>query len=215
MPESATQPNSDTPSEIEPVISEPLPSQEQPSPAWWRVNRGALLLIGVPLAGALLTWLGISIFSSNPTTPPAAVIEQSPTKPAVETQPAMEATVESSAEAEPESVDPEPIDPEPPQQPDAPPSATNEVLPDVPQSALDTITGTVRVSIRVTIDNEGAVIDAAAANPGPSRYFARLSLAASKKWTFTPANAEEQRTMLVKFNYTREGVTAQASPDEE
>ena len=224
MPESATQPNSDTPSEAEPVISEPLPLQEPPSPAWWRVKRGALLLIGVPLAGALLTWLGISIFSSNPTTSPAAVIEQPPTKPAVEAQPAMEATVESSAEAEPEpvdpepvdaeSVDPEPVDPEPPQQPDAPPTTINEVIPDVPQSALDTITGTVRVSIRVTIDNEGAVVDAVAADPGPSRYFERLSVAASKKWTFTPANAEEQRTMLVKFNYTREGVTAQANPDE-
>ena len=78
-----------------------------------------------------------------------------------------------------------------------------------------TITGTVRVSIRVTLDNEGAVVDATAANPGPSRYFERLSLAASKKWTFTPANSDEPRTMLVKFNYTRDGVAAYANPDEE
>jgi TonB family protein len=215
MPESATQPQSDTPSETQPVISEPLPSPEPPPPAWWRVNRGALLLIGVPLAGALLTWLGISIFSSKPTTPPAAVAEQPATPPAVETPPAietppaMEANAVSSAEAEPESVDPEP-----PQQPDAPPSAINEVTPDVPQSALNTISGTVRVSVRVTIDNAGAVVDAAADDPGPSRYFERLSVAASKKWTFTSANSEEQRTMLVKFKFTREGVTAEASPDE-
>lgn len=222
MPESATQPQSDTPSETQPVIGEPLLAQEPPPPAWWRVNRGALLLIGVPLAGALLTWLAISIFSSNPTTPPAAVAEQPATKPAIETapaietppaietQPAMEANAASSAEAEPEPVEPEPLP-----RPYAPPSAINEVTPEVPQSALDTISGTVRVSVRVTVDNAGTVVDAAADNPGPSRYFERLSVAASKKWTFTPASSEEQRTMLVKFSFTREGVTAQASAHEE
>src|SRR5688572_3784476 len=127
MPESATQPQSDTPSDTQPVIGEPLlPPQEPPSPARWRVSKGALLLIGVPLAGALVTWLGISIFSSssNPAAPPAAVIEQPAPQPAIETQPALETNVESSAEAEPEPepVDPAPVDPEPLPPPYAPPS---------------------------------------------------------------------------------------------
>ena len=210
MPESATQPQSDNSSETQPSISEPLLPQEPPSPAQRRASSGALLLIGVPLAGALLTWLGISMFSSNPTSPPAAVTRQPATQPAIETRPAMEENVADSAEAEPVSVEPEPR-----QQPDAPPSAIDEVTPEVPQSALDTISGTVRVSVRVAIDNDGAVVDAVADDPGPSRYFERLSVAASKKWTFTSASSEEQRTMLVKFNFTREGVTAHASPDEE
>jgi TonB family protein len=211
------------------VISETPPPPEPPAPvARWRVSRSALLLIGGPLAGALLVWLGISLFSSDATTPPVVVTEQPAPQPGIETQPAVEAppaietppAMESNAanpaEAEPQPVEPEqPVAPEPAQQPDAPLSAINEVTPDVPQSALDTISGTVRVSVRVTIDKEGAVVDAAADDPGPSRYFERLSIAASKKWTFTPANSEEPRTMLVKFNFTREGVTAHADPDEE
>lgn len=221
MPESATQPQSDSPSDTQPVISEPLLSHEPP-PARWRVSRSALMLIGGPLAGALLVWLAISLFRSDPATPPAVVTEQSAPAPAAEAQtaetqpstespPVVEPPMASSAEPEPAP----PVDPEPArQQADAPPSAVNEVTPNVPQSALNTISGTVRVSVRVTIDKEGAVVDVAADDPGPSRYFERLSVDAAKKWTFTPANSQEQRTMLVKFNFTREGVTARADPDE-
>jgi TonB family protein len=90
----------------------------------------------------------------------------------------------------------------------------NEVIPDVPQSALQTIRGTVRVSIRVIIDDKGTVIEAASADPGPSRYFERLSLEAAKKWTFAPTNSPEQRIMLVRFHFTREGTTAFANPSQ-
>jgi TonB family protein len=208
------------------VTSEPLLSQEPPPPeARWRVSRSALLLIGGPLAGALVVWLGISMFSSDrtapaapvaeqPTAPPAAVTEQPAPEPATETTPAIEANEANPAEPEP-APQPAPVEPEPPrQQTDGPLSAINEVTPKVPQSALNTISGTVRVSVRVTINKEGAVVDATAEDPGPSRYFERLSVDASRKWTFTPANSEEQRTMLVKFNFTREGVSAQANPVE-
>jgi TonB family protein len=178
------------------------------------------MLIGGPLAGALLVWLAISIFRSEPAAPPAVVTEQpapaaetqtAEAQPAIESQPAVEPPMASSAEPEPAP----PVDPEPPRpQPDAPLSAVNEVAPKVPQSALNTISGTVRVSVRVTVDNGGNVVDATADDGGPSRYFERLSVDAAKKWTFTPASSEGQRTMLVKFNFTREGVTAQANPDE-
>ena len=224
MSESVTRPQSDdTPSDIQPVISELRLPQEPPPPARWHVSRSALLLVGGPLAGALLVWLGIVAFRSDPAPPPPAAVAEQPAPepaPVIETQPAIDASVASSAEAEPapeplpEPV-PETVAPESPQPSDAPLSAVNEVIPNAPQSALDTIRGTVRVSIRVTIDSEGAVVDATADDPGPSRYFERLSREASKKWTFTPANAEEPRTMLVKFNFTREGVTARAIPDEE
>jgi TonB family protein len=115
--------------------------------------------------------------------------------------------VTNSAEAEARSVAPEVR-----QQPDAPPSTINEVIPDVPRSALETIRGTVRVSVRVIVGKQGTVVDAAADDRGPSRYFERLAVEASKKWTFTPANSAEQRMMLVRFNFTRAGATAHASP---
>lgn len=68
------------------------------------------------------------------------------------------------------------------------------------------------MAIRVTIDQQGTVTDAIADDPGPSRYFARLSLEAAKKWTFTPATSAEPRTVLVKFHFTRDGATAHIEP---
>jgi TonB family protein len=68
------------------------------------------------------------------------------------------------------------------------------------------------VAVRVTLDEQGTVVDATAEDRGPSRYFERLSMEAAKKWTFTPTNSEQRRSMLMKFNYTRDGATAQASP---
>jgi TonB family protein len=90
--------------------------------------------------------------------------------------------------------------------------ALNEVIPVVPRSASQTIRGTVRVSVRVIVDGDGNVVAATSQDPGPSRYFERLSLEAAKKWTFAPADPGGERLMLVKFNYTRSGTAAKASP---
>jgi hypothetical protein len=49
-------------------------------------------------------------------------------------------------------------------------------------------------------------------DPGPSRYFERLAVEASKKWTFAPVDTEAQRMALVRFNFTRDGTTARARP---
>jgi TonB family protein len=92
----------------------------------------------------------------------------------------------------------------------ASPLAINEVVPDVPRSALQTIRGTVRVRVRVTLDKQGTVIAATAEDPGPSRYFERLSLAAAQKWTFAPTTTNGQRQLLVRFDYTRQQATARA-----
>lgn len=94
---------------------------------------------------------------------------------------------------------------------DAPTSAVHEVLPDVPRSARQTIRGTIKVSVRVTIDKNGSVLAATADNRGPSRYFERLAVEASKKWTFTPVASEARRTMLVRFDFTRAATTARAT----
>jgi len=96
-------------------------------------------------------------------------------------------------------------------QPDASPSPISEVIPEVPRSAQKTIRGTVRVSVRLIVDKKGSVLAAAADDPGPSRYFERLAIQASKKWTFAPTDSEEQRIMLVRFNFTRAGTTARAN----
>ena len=92
-----------------------------------------------------------------------------------------------------------------------PASVIHEVIPVVPRNASQTIRGTIRVSARVIVDASGSVVAASSEDPGPSRYFERLSLEAAKKWKFAPAETGEKRLMLVKFNYTRSGTTAKAT----
>lgn len=191
MLESATPSQIDAPSAGRLVIRIKLvPQEATPPPVWRRMTKGAVLIGGV--AAALLSWLGISTFRSDPIPPPAAPI------------PAVNTTMPSTAEVTL-------VQTQVPPQPEAPPSSINEVLPEVPQSALDTIRGTVRVSVRVNIDQQGRVVNAAAKDRGPSRYFERLSVEAAKQWTFTLARSDEQRAMLVRFNFTRDGATAHAS----
>jgi TonB family protein len=83
-----------------------------------------------------------------------------------------------------------------------------EVVPSASPRALQTIQGTIKVSVRVNIDDNGAVSEATLVNAGPSKYFARLALEAAKQWTFTPAPADTSRTTLLRFDFTRAGVTA-------
>ena len=62
----------------------------------------------------------------------------------------------------------------------------DQVLPDVPQKARDTIHGSVRVSVNVHVDAAGAVSGADLDSAGPSKFFADWALQAAKRWAFTP-----------------------------
>jgi len=62
-----------------------------------------------------------------------------------------------------------------------------QVLPDAPQKARDTIRGKVRISVKVHVDASGSVTQAAFDSPGPSQYFAGLALKAAQLWKFAPA----------------------------
>jgi TonB family protein len=91
-------------------------------------------------------------------------------------------------------------------------AGVTEVLPDVPQRARRTIRGTVRVSVRVIVEQDGTVFAALTEKRGPSRYFERLAIEAAKQWTFPPTDASDQRLMLVKFAFRRDGTSADAVP---
>lgn len=95
---------------------------------------------------------------------------------------------------------------------ESPAQPLEEVLPPVPRSALDTITGTVRVVLRLAVAPDGNVSEVASEVPGPSRYFERLSREAAARWRFSPASDNATRDVRVRFNYTRSGVTAIAEP---
>ena len=65
-----------------------------------------------------------------------------------------------------------------------------QILPDAPQKARDTIRGKVRLSVKVNVDESGAVTQATLDAPGPSQYFADRTLVAAKLWKFVPAKLD-------------------------
>lgn len=179
------------------VIRIKLVAQEEPTPLpppAPRLGKSVPLLIAGVVVVLLVGWFGIGSLRSDP---PPTLTEKAPVTAA--------APLPKPAPA---------VAPEVKQQPDAPLSAINEVVPDVPKSALDTIRGTIRVVIRVSIDKQGSVVGATADEAGPSRYFERLSRQAAKQWTFTPATLADQRTRLIRFNFTRDGAKAHLSDGE-
>ena len=77
----------------------------------------------------------------------------------------------------------------------------NQVLPDVPQKARDTIHGILRVSVRVHVDRPGSVVGAELESPGPSKYFARLAMQAAQGWKFTPYSKDVGRDFILSFDF--------------
>ena len=77
----------------------------------------------------------------------------------------------------------------------------------MPQKSLDTIRGTVRVGIKVSIDPSGKVTDATIDSPGPSKYFANLALDAAQKWKFAPSSSGTSDWTL-RFEFSPDGTQA-------
>ena len=97
-------------------------------------------------------------------------------------------------------------------------NVVHQVLPDVPQSARNTISGIVRVTVRVQADAAGNVVGTALESPGPSKYFARLAQQAAQEWKFVPAQSSGQSVpseWMLKFAFGRtatEVVPSRATP---
>jgi TonB family protein len=85
-----------------------------------------------------------------------------------------------------------------------PSSVVQQVLPDVPASARRTITGRIRVRVKVSVDANGNVTNAALDSPSKSSYFNRLSQQAAEKWKFSPVAGE----WMIQFAYTSQDTTA-------
>jgi serine/threonine protein kinase len=95
-----------------------------------------------------------------------------------------------------------------------PGAVTRRALPRVPESASDSIWGTVRVSVIVDVDPRGHVVEAKLDSAGPSQYFARLSMAAAQDWKFAPphvAGSIVPSEWLINFGYSKADTSATAS----
>jgi TonB family protein len=84
----------------------------------------------------------------------------------------------------------------------------DRVAPAASTKALATISGTVRVGVKVHVDAAGNVSDARLENTGPSRYFSDLSLKAARQWVFTPPEVNGRTVAsdwMIQFHFTKAG----------
>jgi TonB family protein len=173
------------------ILSDPQPPQlrsDHPN------HRRTLALAGVGLLVLLAIAIGVFTHHSSPA-------------PTVSSERADQPKPSSNPPVVLQQAPPIPAAPEPPPMPDLN-KPTNEVLPTVSRSSLQTIRGTIKVIIRVQVNQDGTVRSATSQIPGPSRYFERVALQSAKKWTFVPTNSQQSRTFSVHFDFARTGVAA-------
>ena len=97
--------------------------------------------------------------------------------------------------------------------PASPGAVLHEVMPEVSSQARNTISGTVKVKVRVVVNAEGKVSQATLAAPGPSQYFANQALQAARQWTFVaPVHDEksEASEWTLGFEFRKGGTKATA-----
>ena len=197
------------------------PLQEKAQPQRAATRRWFVIAAVVLAAAILIGWLVMrrnSGATSENGKPQPAQVESAPKQPSLPPQAAPQKpspAIESNAPARSggnRENDSSRANPEVSQ----PTNAANDeriirqVLPTVPRSARETITGTIKVGVKVNVDPQGNVSDAELINSGPSKYFARLAMEAAKKWQFEPTqNAQD---WLLRFEFRRSGTTVHPVP---
>lgn len=141
--------------------------------------------------------------SSSSTKPAQQHLPQSAVKTTSDKQPVKEAAVPVAPTAPASGPTPQPKS-----SPGAiiPGEILDQVLPDVPQKARDTIYGKVRVSVKINVDASGNITSADLDSPGPSQYFADQALAAARRWEFAPAKVDGRNVAtewIVRFEFSQ------------
>jgi TonB family protein len=150
----------------------------------------------------VMLFAGYQLFTRRPTAPPVSTraepVEETLPQQSASPSPAPESASipkQPSASASAEAVSPLPS-PAPSVPPHAkralrePGAVREKVLPPVPQKSRRTIHGRIRVGVAVSVDTSGRVTAATLRSVGPSRYFANLALASSRKWKFSPPKSD-------------------------
>ena len=199
------------------------PPQESPKQRWLVPTIVAALILLVAL------WAGLRLFQSHPNSRQSASSTPqtsqhtagAPAAPSLKPEtpvsaaPAVSAPSASAKSRESKRAPTRPVSRRSaqPAKPlaDASPSVVHEEIPIVPRSARKTIHGHIKVAVLVIVDRSGNVIDALLENPGPSWYFARLAREAARKWRFAPADKQDSREWLLRFEFTRGGTTGHAT----
>jgi serine/threonine protein kinase len=201
------------------------PPQESPR------QRSLAPIIVAVLMVLVAVWAGLRLFQRHPNSQQSASSTVQPSSqqtagapPATSQNPETPLSAPPEVSAPSASAKPRESKPAPPRavsrrsdQPAQPlvhasPSVVHEQIPIVPRSARATIHGHIKVAVLVIVDRSGNVIDALLENPGPSWYFARLAREAAGKWRFAPADKQDSREWLLRFEFARDGTTGHAIP---
>jgi TonB family protein len=174
---------------------QPSKGRRAPSLRWWAV----IAAIVVVAAILVVKWAT----STKQETSPATIAAQPSGSSNISTQPAARPSASAPARA-PAHI---PVAAAPAAKPaahsvEAPATEgaiVERVIPDIPASARNTITGKIRVSVRVAVNPAGEVTTATLASSGPSKYFANKALEAARGWKFKPAGGE----WMLRFQFGR------------
>jgi len=178
-------------------VALPAPGTQRARIPWRYVIPAAVLLF-------LAAFLGSKLFETSRREAPA-VVKQQPEQAMAKPSPATTSTGQAARPSASEiaqrhaATAPETTLP-------ASEGVIHRALPEVPPSARDTISGNVRVSVRVQVDAAGNVVGTSLESPGPSKYFARLAEQAAHDWKFTPAQANGQNVpseWVLRFAFGR------------
>ena len=200
------------------------------SAKWWYV----LLVAVVGLVVAAL-WIGPKLFNSHPnapsassvSSPPPALPEAQSVAPRQEPPPAP-----PTAEPKPSAMRPRAENKIPRAAAPLPPTAVDattahvaivsdrgkvlqQVEPVVSKSARNTISGTIRIGLKLAVDAGGNVEQATFLTAGPSKYFARQAMQAAQQWKFAPPQVNGQAVAsawVVRFGFRKSGTEVASEP---
>jgi eukaryotic-like serine/threonine-protein kinase len=195
------------------------------SAKWRYLLPAAIVVLAV---GALL--IGPKLLNPRPNPQPAGTISSQPqTSPdAQSAAPKQEAPPAPAVESKPSAVkrrdEPQTVKAVVPAP--APASATpaggsergkvlQQVEPVVSKSARNTISGTIRIRMKVAVDAAGNVERATFITEGPSKYFARQAMQAAQQWKFAPAQVNGQASpsaWILHFAFKRSGTEIDSEP---
>jgi TonB family protein len=183
-------------------------------------NRLVAILLAVFFLVAFVGALVVTInYRAHPVETPPAAASQASLPASQPSLPKSQPALPANQPALPASPPPLPASPAP-----APRAAVTEdqssaqratagdvaqrAMPDLLPSAVQSIRGEVNVAVRVAVDAGGSVESASLDSPGPSRYFAKMSLQAAQNWKFKPAQADGKNVAsawILHFKFTQAG----------
>jgi TonB family protein len=193
------------------------------SAKWRYILLAAAVALGV--AGLLI---GPKLLNPRPGAQPATSVSSQPSGPAVEQNaPAKQQTTPAATEAKPPAARPrnEHQASKPPAPSAAPSAATTgasgagkvlqQVEPVVSKSARNTISGTIKIRVKVAVDPAGNVVRAVFVSAGPSKYFSRQAMQAAQQWKFAPPQVNGQAApsaWILQFGFKRSGTEIDSEP---